>query len=168
MPLDQRLHSLGAPLISALGRLTLPACDRINLPRIHPGVTTQAEVRQRLGEPDFVHRDKDGAPVWEYTRQPAGTTCYRVRFERNDVVSPLEQVINERTFTRIRLEMTQEQVSRLLGRPASKTVFDNLGEEIWEWHIEETPKTGEAFFMVHFNLSDNRVKKTSKRTEMRG
>jgi len=164
MNLPRWLRAAGSALIAAL----LPACDIVNLPQIQPGVTTAAEVRQHMGEPGFVHRNDDGTKTWEYSRQPAGVTCYMIRFDSMDVVSAMDQVINEKTFAQIQPGLTPEQVRRLLGAPASKVVFDNLGEDIWEWHFEDTPKTGEAYFMVHFDLNSGLVKKTSKRTDMRG
>lgn len=155
-------------LFGALSAALLPACDAVNLPEIKPGVTSAAEVRQRLGEPGFEFHNDDGSVTWEYTRQPAGTTCYMITVGRDQIVSALEQVLTDVQFARIRDGMPREAVRRLLGAPASRVVFDNLGEEVWEWHVEGSPRTEETYFMVHFDLATGGVRKTSRRVAMKG
>jgi len=154
--------------IAALAAALLPACDAINLPEIKPGVTTAADVRSRMGEPGFKHWNDDGTATWEYSRQPSGTQCYMITFDRQDVVSKLEQVLNDANYARVRDGMAKDDIRRLLGAPASRVVFDNLREEIWEWRVEGVPPTEETYFMVHFDTGHGGVKKTSKRVAMRG
>ena len=38
---------------------------------LKPGVSTAAEVRSRLGNPAYEHRNDDGSVTWEYNRQPS-------------------------------------------------------------------------------------------------
>lgn len=146
----------------------LPACDRVNLEEIKPGITTQAEVRQRMGDPGFIHRNEDGTSTWEYARQPNGTSCYMIGFGPNRVVSRVEQVLNDANFGKVRPGMSKDEIRRLLGAPGSMVVFGNLGEEIWEWHIEGMPPIEETYFMVHFDTADGGVKKTSRRVQAKG
>lgn len=146
----------------------LPACDAVRLPEIKPGLTTQSEVRDRLGEPGFIHWNDDGTATWEYARQPGGTNCYMITFTPDLVVSKLEQVLNDTNYARVRQGMSQDEVRRLLGAPGSKVIFDNLGEEIWEWRIEGMPPLDETYFMVHFDIGHGGVKKTSKRIQQKG
>jgi hypothetical protein len=153
---------------SAIAAAALPACDVVNLPQIKPGISTQAEVRTRMGEPDFIHWSNDGLATWEYSRQPAGSQCYMISFGRDLVVSKFEQVLNDTNYARVRDGMSKDDIRQLFGRPASKVVFDNLGEEIWEWRIEGVPPMEETYFMVHFDLSHGGVKKTSRRIAARG
>lgn len=152
---------------TALIAAALPACDAVNLPEIKPGLTTQAEVRSRMGEPGFVHWNDDGTATWEYSRQPSGTRCYMISFGQDNIVSKLEQVLNDATYAKVREGMSKDDVRRLLGAPGSKVVFDNLGEEIWEWRIEGTPPLDETYFMVHFDTGHGGVKKTSKRIQQK-
>lgn len=154
--------------MAALAAALLPACDAVNLPEIKPGRTTAAEVEARLGEPGFRHWNDDGTATWEYTRQPSGVHCYMISFDRKQVVSKVEQVLNDANYARVRDGMAKDDVRRLLGAPASKVIFDNLREEIWEWRIEGVPATEETYFMVHFDTGHGGVKKTSKRVAMRG
>lgn len=154
--------------LAALAAALLPACDAINLPEIQPGATTQIEVRSRMGEPSFVHWNDDGTATWEYNRQPNGIHCYMISFGSDLVVAKVEQVLTEANFARIRPGLSKDEVRRLLGAPATKAVFDNLGEEIWEWRVAGMMPTELTYFMVHFDLGHGGVKRTSQRVEPRG
>ncbi|MDX9945058.1 MAG: hypothetical protein RBS35_09760 [Azonexus sp.] len=151
--------------LAALFAVFLPACDFVNLPEIKPGITSQAEVRQRMGEPGFVHWSDDGLATWEYSRQPAGKTCYMIRFDRHEIVSSMEQVLTPANFAKAQPGMTRDEIRQLYGQPARKQVFANLGEEIWEWHIEGEFPLEETYFMVHFDLSHGAVKKAGQRIQ---
>jgi len=146
----------------------LPGCDYVNMQEMKPGVTTQAEVRSRMGEPGFVHRNDDGTVTWEYARQPEGTNCYMITFDSKQIISKVEQVLNEANYGKVRPGMSPDDIRRLFGAPARKQVFDNLREEIWEWRIEGMPPMEETYFMVHFDTATGGVKKTSKRIQPRG
>ncbi|MCL2635687.1 MAG: hypothetical protein FWD50_03535 [Betaproteobacteria bacterium] len=159
---------LFATLASLLVAALLPACDAINLPRIQPGVTTAAEVLERMGEPGYRHGNDDGTATWEYSRQPNGIHCYMISFDRQQVVSRLEQVLNDANYARVQPGMRHDEIRRLLGAPGSRTVYKNLGEEVWEWRIEGMPPIDETYFMVHFDTASDTVKKTSRRVEARG
>lgn len=153
---------------TALATALLPACDGVNLQEIKPGITTAAEVRARMGEPGFQHWNDDGTATWEYSRQPSGMQCYMISFDRTQVVSKIEQVLIDANYAKVRDGMAKDDVRRLLGAPASKVVFDNLKEEIWEWRIEGMLPTDETYFMVHFDTRHGAVKKTSQRVAVRG
>lgn len=155
-------------LCAAVATVLLPACDSVNLQEIKPGLTTAAEVRSRMGEPGFKHWNDDGTATWEYSRQPSGVQCYMISFDRQEIVSKVEQVLNDASYARVRDGMAKDDVRRLLGAPGSKVVFDNLKEEVWEWRIEGVPPTEETFFMVHFDTTHGGVKKTSRRVAMKG
>lgn len=146
----------------------LPGCDYVNMQEMKPGITTQAEVRTRMGEPGFVHHNDDGTATWEYARQPNGTNCYMITFGSNQVISKIEQVLNEANYGKVRVGMSKDDIRRLFGAPATKQVFDNLREEIWEWRVEGIPSTEESYFMVHFDTDNGTVKKTSSRIRPRG
>ena len=153
---------------SAIVAAALPACDYVNLKEIKPGVTTQAEVRSRMGEPGFIHWNDDGTATWEYARQPNGSSCYMITFGQDYVVAKVEQVLNEANYGKVRVGMSKDDIRRLLGAPGSKQTFDNLREEIWEWRIEGMPPMDETYFMVHFDIDNGSVKKTSKRVAPKG
>ncbi len=153
---------------TAIAGALLPACDFVNLPEIKPGLTTASEVEGRMGKPGFEFQNEDGSVTWEYSRQPAGTTCYMITIGGNQIVEKLEQVLTDANYGKVRVGMSRDEIRRLLGKPASKMVFDNLGEDIWEWRIEGMPPLDETYFMVHFDLHSGGVKKTSRRVVQRG
>ena len=164
MKLSRWITAATAAVASAL----MPACDIVNLNEIRPGITTAAEVRARMGEPGFIHHDNDGTAIWEYSRQPQGVHCYMIAFDRKDVVTRMDQVLNDANYARIADGLSKDDVRRILGAPATKVVFDNLREEVWEWRIEGTPHNEVTFFNVHFDTGTGLVKKAGKRVEMKG
>ena len=83
------------------------------------------------------------------------------------IVRQLDQVLNEANYAKVQPGMTREQIRRLLGRPARVEVFANLGEEVWEWHIEGMPHNEETYFNVFFDTGSGLVKKAGKRVAMR-
>ncbi|MBS1130694.1 MAG: hypothetical protein H6R16_1696 [Proteobacteria bacterium] len=153
---------------TAIVAAALPACDYFNLQEIKPAVTTQAEVRNRMGEPGFIHWNDDGTATWEYARQPNGSSCYMITFGLDHVVAKVEQVLNDANYAKVRVGMSKDDIRRLLGAPGSKQTFNNLREEIWEWRIEGMPPMDETYFMVHFDTDSGGVKKTSKRVAVKG
>ncbi len=159
---------LFSTLASLLAAALLPACDALNLPQIQPGVTTAAEVLERMGEPGYRHSNEDGTATWEYSRQPNGMHCYMISFDRQQVVSRLEQALTDANYARVQPGMSRDAIRRLLGAPGSNTVFGNLGEEVWEWRIEGMPVMDETYFMVHFDIQTGLVKKTSRRVAPKG
>ena len=91
---------------SAIVAAALPACDYVNLKEIKPGVTTQADVRSRMGEPGFIHWNDDGTATWEYARQPNGSSCYMITFGQDHVVARVEQVLNDANYAKVRVGMS--------------------------------------------------------------
>ncbi len=59
-------------------------------------------------------------------------------------------------------------VPSLESRPARVETFANLGEEVWEWHIEGMPHNELTYFNVYFDTGSGLVKKAGKRVEVRG
>ena len=121
-----------------------------------------------MGNPGFEFRNEDGSVTWEYSRQPAGVHCYMITLGPDQIVRSLDQVLTEANFAKAREGMTRDQIRRLLGRPASSVVFDNLHEEVWEWHIEGTPHNEETYLDIFFDTSSGLLKKAGKRVAMKG
>ena len=163
MRLTQRIAA-AATAIFAL----LPACDLVVLPEIKPGITTAREVLARMGNPGYEFSNDDGSVTWEYTRQPSGVQCYMITLGPDRIVQKFEQVLNDANYAKAREGMDRDQIRRLLGKPANIMVFDNLREEVWEWHIEGMPHTELTWFNVYFDTGSGLVKKAGKRVEVRG
>ena len=112
-----------ATAATALCAALLPACDSFNLNAIHPGTTTAAEVRDRLGPPGYVHWHDDGTLVWEYSRQPAGIQCYMM--PGNDDIEDVGTIIDK---------------SELIVNPESKNIMiDDYHEMISLGYTNPTP-----------------------------
>jgi outer membrane protein assembly factor BamE (lipoprotein component of BamABCDE complex) len=72
----------------------------------------------------------------------------------------IRQVLTEEHFAKVRPGMRQEEIRRLIGKPAQTMPFPNLQEEVWSWRFEQSH--GNAwFFNVHF-APDGAVKRTSQ------
>lgn len=153
---------------SAIASALLPACDSVVLQEIKPGITTAAEVGSRLGNPGAEFTNPDGSVTWEYTRQPQGVDCYMITLNREQIVVSMDQVLNDTNYAAAREGMSQPEILRLLGTPASKVVYNNLQEEIWEWRIQGVPASEETYFNAHFDLTSGRLKKAGKRVALRG
>lgn len=153
---------------AALAAAVLPACDGLTLQELKPGISTAAEVRSRMGNPQYEHKNDDGTVTWEFNRQPNGTECHMLTFDANQVLVRIEQVLTAEYQARVREGMSKDEVRRLLGKPGKVQTFANLGEEVWDWRVAGNIPTEETYFHVHFDLADGRVRKTSKRVEIRG
>ncbi|MCM8613900.1 outer membrane protein assembly factor BamE [Accumulibacter sp.] len=138
---------------------TLAACDADRLSRLRPGATTASEVKDVMGQPTLEWREADGSRVWEYPRTPQGIVNYLVLIGPDGVLREVQQVLTEENFARVAAGMTQDQVRRLLGRPAHETYFPLKRETIWDWKTKVDAGM-EWYFNVHFD-SDGRVTGTS-------
>lgn len=65
-----RLGRLITAALAAVG--FVGACDLQNIAELEPGVSTDADVREKFGPPEAVWEGADGAQIYEYNRQPEG------------------------------------------------------------------------------------------------
>jgi hypothetical protein len=91
-----------------------------------------------------------------------------ITLNREQIVVSIDQVLTDTNFAAAREGMSQPEILRLLGTPASKVVYNNLQEEIWEWRIQGLPASEETYFNAHFDLSSGLLKKAGKRVALRG
>lgn len=154
-------------LCGVLGLFGLSACDQFVIEDLRPGVSTAFEVRDKLGPPGIEWRNGDGTVTWEYTQQPMGTTCYLITLDGNQVVQKVEQVLTEAQFARIQPGLTQDQVRRLLGKPAKTQYFQLKNETVWDWLIDNRNAAEPVYFNVYFN-PQGRVLRTGRDIEYKG
>lgn len=147
--------------------LVLAGCDAFAPQDLKPGVTTDLEVRDRLGRPALEWRNDDGSVTWEYPKGPQGTTTYMVTIGPDHLLRAVEQVLTEANYARIEKGMDGDQVRRILGKPAQISTFPRKPETVWDWHIAGSLPNEETHFHVHFG-PDGRVTGTSQRVEPRG
>jgi len=147
-------------LCAALGvLLMLSGCDPQRIDELHEGVSTEADVRARFGQPEAIWDEPDGSRTFEYNRNPAGDRNYMITIAPDGKMSALRQVLNPTTFARIQPGMPMEQVRRMLGRPARQTRYDLKSEIAWDWRYTQPPNTP-MVFTVWFN-PDYRVLRTT-------
>jgi outer membrane protein assembly factor BamE (lipoprotein component of BamABCDE complex) len=155
-----RLGRLITATLAAVG--FVGACDLQNIAELEPGVSTDADVREKFGQPEAVWEGEDGAQVYEYNRQPAGHVNYMITVGANGILVKVEQVLTEAQFARVQPGMPLEQVRRLLGKPAKVTPFDLQREIHHDWRYLAGATTEDSrLFTVVFDR-DLRVIRTGR------
>jgi outer membrane protein assembly factor BamE (lipoprotein component of BamABCDE complex) len=136
--------------VAAAAGLLLAACDPQRISELEEGVATEADVRQRFGEPEQIWDGPGGARILEYNRQPAGQKNYMITVGPDGRMTALRQVLNPGNFARVQPGMTMEDVRKLLGKPARTTTYALKNESAWDWRYLEPPNTA-MVFTVWFN-----------------
>lgn len=128
--------------------LTLLGCDRTN--ELRPGISTTAEIIDKMGRPTMEWQE--GADkVWEYPFTPEGTRNYMLTIGPDGILKTMENVLTPGNFARVQPGMKQEQIRRLLGKPASMQFFTLKQEEVWEWKEQTAQPGADMRFAVHFS-----------------
>ena len=161
----RRIRSLS--LCGLLGVvLGLSACDPQAIQELKEGVSTEADVVQRFGQPERVWPEADGAKTLEYNRQPEGAQNYMITIGPDGKMSALRQVLAPHNFEKIRPGMDEEQVRRMLGKPAKVTTYQLKQETDWDWNYIDPP-TRDMEFTVTFG-PDGRVLRSVGREKLHG
>ena len=126
-------------------------CDPQRISELEEGVSTEADVRRRFGEPAAVYEDKNGDITLEYPRQPAGHVNYMISIGPDGKMSSLRQVLKPATFVHVTPGLDRHQVRRLLGRPAQMQSFALKEEEVWDWRFADGQEI--KIFSVVFDRS---------------
>jgi hypothetical protein len=149
----------GVALVLAAAAMT-SGCDVQNIRELEEGVSTEADVRQRFGEPEAVWDGAGGERIFEYNRQPEGYQNYMIGIGPNGKMSSLRQVLNPNNFAHIQPGMAMEDVRRRLGKPKAVSQWPAKGEIHYDWRFHDGPNTSDAkIFTVVFS-PDLRVMRT--------
>jgi outer membrane protein assembly factor BamE (lipoprotein component of BamABCDE complex) len=124
--------------------------DVLLLKNLTPGVTTEAQIRDQMGEPEITRTFTDGSKRLEYPRGPAGTNTYFVDVDPNGRFVSVTQVLTAANIAKVRPGMTQDAVRRLLGKPTSIAEYPLKKERVWSWHWLEDGVNQDAMFNAHF------------------
>ena len=138
--------------------LALAGCDQQAIKELEEGVSTEADVRARFGEPEKIWDAPDGGRTFEYNRQPAGHRNYMITIGTDGKMSALRQVLTPQNFAKVQPGMVMEEVRKMLGKPARITPFERQGEVAYDWRYLESPNT-HMVFTVFFDR-DYRVLRT--------
>jgi len=132
-------------LLGAL--LSLLGCDPQRISELEEGVATEADVRQRFGEPEAVWDSPQGR-VFEYNRQPQGQKNYMITIGADGKMAALRQVLTPENFAKVRAGMPMEELRRLLGKPARRVPYPLKDETEWEWRWLQPPNAPMVFTAV--------------------
>jgi hypothetical protein len=133
-------------ILAALILLLGVGCSHLGVGGFAPGVTTEAEVRAKLGTPGMSWAEPDGGKLLEYSGQPNGTFCHMIAVGADGKVREIRQAFTEENFRRVVSGLTQDEVRRLLGRPEETLRYPlKPDEEVWTWRIEDTTEKTEYF-----------------------
>jgi len=98
MPFLFRALALAAATFSLVA---LAGCDAQRISELQPGISTEADVRDRFGVPETIWDEADGARTLEYNRQPAGQINYMITVGADGRLVAVRQVLTPENFARI-------------------------------------------------------------------
>ena len=125
--------------------LALAGCDPQRIAELEEGVSTEADVRARFGQPENVWEAPGGARVFEYNRQPQGQKNFMITIGADGRMSALRQVLTPENFARVQPGMAMEDLRKLLGKPARRTPYPLKNETAWEWRWLQPPNSPMVF-----------------------
>ena len=149
---------------AAISALALVGCDEQKIKELEEGLSTEADVRAQFGEPERVWSEEDGSRTFEYNRQPAGAKNYMITIGTDGKMSALRQVLAPHVFAKIVPGMDENEVRRMLGKPAKMMTFKLKQETDWDWNYIDPPNR-EMQFTVTFG-PDGRVLRTLSRERL--
>jgi len=139
----------------------LVGCDQARINELEEGVSTEADVRARFGEPEKTWDARDmaslpfpgaaaepGARTLEFNRQPAGNVNYMITIGPDGRMTALRQVLTPQNFAKVLPGMSMEQVRKMLGKPMKVTPFALKRETHYDWRYLNPPSTPMIFTVV--------------------
>jgi hypothetical protein len=141
--------------------LGLVGCDQQRIAELEEGVSTEADVRARFGEPEKVWAAADmaslpfpgaaaapGARTLEYNRQPQGMVNYMITVGADGRMTALRQVLTPQNFERVLPGMSMEQVRKMLGKPMKITPYALKQETHYDWRYLVPPNVPWVFTAI--------------------
>ncbi len=117
----------------------LAACAAAGLPGLAPGQSSEAQVRQALGEPARVFDLPDGSRQLVFPKGPEGVRTYMAFVSPAGRLDRVEQVLTEEQFRRIaRGASTRADVERLIGPPWRVMDFPNKRQVAWDYVFQDS------------------------------
>jgi hypothetical protein len=147
--------------------LLAASCASYDGHTLRPGISTEAELRQVMGQPAAQFSNGDGSRELAYPRGPLGTQTYMAHVSRDGIVQSVKPVLSDDVFNAIQPGMTQEEVLRLIGPPRETMSFARSGTVAWDYKYRDTWGY-DAIFSVTFDASGRVVSKISQRIERSG
>jgi hypothetical protein len=155
--------------ITLLATMLLAACASYSGSGLKPGEARLDDVQGLMGPPAMRWQEPDGSVQLAYPRGPAGFHTFMVKLGPDGRLQSIANVLEEKSFARIRARMTKDEVLRVLGPPDySRNVYFKARDElVWDWRFCEL-SGNTARFMVLFDGASGAVRSTMNQTEYFG
>jgi outer membrane protein assembly factor BamE (lipoprotein component of BamABCDE complex) len=158
-----RFRRLARPVLAGgalAAAVLLAGCDPQRIAELEPGVSTEADVRAKFGEPEAVWDGPNGERIFEYNRQPEGKVNYQIALGTDGRLIAVRQVLNADNFRRVVPGMRMVEVRKLLGKPARVTPYALKREVTYEWRYIDPPNQP-MVFSVDFDDRQYTVKQAA-------
>lgn len=147
--------------------LLFAACDQqgrpiqeFGLDKLAKGVSSEADVRMAMGQPETIWEEENGERTLEYPKGPMGARTWIFEIDKDGKLKDYRQALTEQTFATIKPGMSKDNVRKLLGKPRTVQQFKLKNEEVWDWRFLENGTTT-RLFNVHFDIDSGKVTRTS-------
>jgi len=153
-------------LLSILSAFLIVSCASYSGSGLKPGEARLEDVLRVMGQPSMRWQDSDGTQQLAYPRGPEGVHTYMVRIGSDGRMQSIENVMDTKTFARIRSGMSKSQVLKALGpsEPSWAVYFKARDELVWVWrYCDEWNEL--ARFNVLFDADKEVVRSTMSQTE---
>jgi hypothetical protein len=166
MDMNRLRKAVAMGLLASL--LSLVGCDPQRIAELEEGVSTEADVKQRFGEPEKVWEGPElgqpaGTRVLEYSRQPMGHKNYQISIGPDGKMSALRQTLTAANFAKVQPGMAADEVRKLLGRPMKVTPYDLKAETHWDWRwLDGTNPSDSKIFTAVLDSATQRVRSTAQ------
>lgn len=150
--------------MSLFALLGLLGCDSQRIEALEEGISSEIDVRAKFGEPEKIWDGGTETRIFEYNRQPEGTTNLMISIGPDGKMSALRQVLTPQNFAQIEQGMMMEEVRRRLGKPAKISTFALNRETNYDWRWQDASAKRKRFTVV-FN-SDLRVLSSGSTDEL--
>ncbi len=142
-------------------------CDPQKIRELEEGLSSEADVRARFGEPEKIWEAPDDGRILEYNRQPEGAKNYMITIGADGKMSALRQVLTPQNFARVVPGMMMEDVRRMLGKPMRITNFALKNQTHYDWRFQDGPNQSDSKVFSAVFDSDLRVVSTMVVTDPR-
>ena len=162
MNVFNRVTAVPVLLLALLGS----ACDRdgrpmqeLGLEKLTVGVSSEADVRLAMGQPETTWEEENGARILEYPKGPEGSRTWIFSLDPSGKLVEYHQALTPENLARVKPGMSRDDVRRLLGKPKSVVPFKRLNEEVWDYRYLDNQQP--RLFNVHLDQSTGKVTRTS-------
>ena len=145
-------------VLSAL--LSLIGCDPQRIAELEEGVSTEADVRAKFGEPENVWDGANGVRIFEYNRNPAGHKNYMISIGTDGKMAALRQVLTAENLAKVQPGMMMEEVRKMLGKPMKVTPYPLKNQTHYDWRWMDGPNASDSKVFTAVFSSDLRVVST--------